>query len=859
MKNNQFAIRPTEYKDQLVELQTIGFLDKDNESETDPIKLWKSFLSKSFLEAKTSSAFEEKLKTYMATDSLNLNEYLDSATNVSVSAFYNVALQLLKFNPDVDFSFSDPLGAMKKIQLMIADHNTDSFSIDELKSAWYWLLATHNKNGQTFIDFLATKGFFVRFYGKVNHPLLFNGKTLPVFDPHKLIREIVYVESPQDTDHDGKRDLLKAEVLRPQATENGLKVPVLYTASPYNQGTNDETGEKLTHNVNVTLQHKEPNNLQYSDIEYHAPETKLPHPRVVNGQTKRAEEDFSRESSYTMNDYFLARGFAVVYMARIGTKDSEGLRTTGDPDETTSTISIIKWLTGELPAFTNRIDNIEIKAWWSNKRIAMTGRSYLGTLATAAATTGVYGLKTIISEAAISSWYDYYRDGGLVVAPGGFPGEDADVLAEETFSRRLQPGDFHNVKDIWKNQIKKINHGQDRTTGDYNTFWDARNYHKNFKNITADIFMVHGLNDWNVKPRNVERLWNGIKHNGVTQKLILHQGQHIYINAFRSIDYNDIINLWLTHELLGVDNQAKEIIPNVIIQDNTETETWNAYQDWANSENEQIKYNLSNDKLTTDASKEQELSFNDQLDKKSFDFYAKHNDTWENELLSSNEKLLKNRLLFKTAPLDNDLTIDGKTLVNLKVSSSQNIGLLSFQLVDYGSAKRLNVSPTLLSQNSLAGTFDWREDDLREFTYDKETPFKMISKGHLNLQNRENNYKVDELKPDVFYNVNVELQPTFYKLLKGHQLGLIVYATDFGMTVRGNQDIKYTVQTKDSSLIVPIRKQYQKFINALIYMESHQTKIMWFHTINFNVIIPVELFNFGDYLYGKDTTEFFEK
>ena len=71
MKNNQFAIRPTEYKDQLVELQTIGFLDKDNESETDPIKLWKSFLSKSFLEAKTSSAFEEKLKTCMATDSLN--------------------------------------------------------------------------------------------------------------------------------------------------------------------------------------------------------------------------------------------------------------------------------------------------------------------------------------------------------------------------------------------------------------------------------------------------------------------------------------------------------------------------------------------------------------------------------------------------------------------------------------------------------------------------------------------------------------------------------------------------------------------------------------------------------------------
>lgn len=349
MKNNQFAIRPTDFKDQLKELTEIGFLDKDNESETNPIQLWISFLSKSFLEAKTSSTFEEELKTYMATPEQNLNDYLDSATHVSVAAFYNVALQLLKFNPDVDFSFSDPLAAMKKIQLIIADHNGDTFTIEELKSAWYWLLATHNKVGQTYLDSLATKGYFTKFYGKVTKLLLFNGKTLPVFDPHELIREVVYVESPQDSDHDGKRDLLKAEILRPRETENGLKVPVLYTASPYNQGTNDETGEKLTHNVNVPLTRKTPNNLQYSDIEYHNDDPIIPEPRTINGETKRAEQTFARESSYTLNDYFLARGFAVVYMAGIGTKDSDGFRTTGDPEETTSTVSIIKWLTGQLP------------------------------------------------------------------------------------------------------------------------------------------------------------------------------------------------------------------------------------------------------------------------------------------------------------------------------------------------------------------------------------------------------------------------------------------------------------------------------------------------------------------------------
>lgn len=107
----------------------------------------------------------------------------------------------------------------------------------------------------------------------------------------------------------------------------------------------------------------------------------------------------------------------MVYASGIGTRDADGSRDTGGPDETTSTFAIIEWLNGQRPAFTNKTDNIEIKSWWSNRHIAVTGRSYLGTLATAAATTGVDGLKTIISEAAISSWYDCYRDGGLIAAP----------------------------------------------------------------------------------------------------------------------------------------------------------------------------------------------------------------------------------------------------------------------------------------------------------------------------------------------------------------------------------------------------------------------------------------------------------
>ena len=68
----------------------------------------------------------------------------------------------------------------------------------------------------------------------------------------------------------------------------------------------------------------------------------------------------------------------------------------------------------------------QVKADWSNGKVATTGLSYLGTMSNGLASTGVDGLEVIIAEAGISSWYNYYRENGLVTSPGGYPGEDFD-------------------------------------------------------------------------------------------------------------------------------------------------------------------------------------------------------------------------------------------------------------------------------------------------------------------------------------------------------------------------------------------------------------------------------------------------
>lgn len=812
MKNNQFAIETVDRKTELQELRAIHFVDASIDALEDPLAVWQKLLQKTVLEAKSQTVFNQKLNNYLATSEITLGDFLNGNQAVTNEIFYRVALQLLEFDVDSDFKLDDPLAAMKEIQLPFVKGPITTKA--DLLDAWYLLLCTHTKNGQTYLDKLAQDGYFVPFYCHTTEPLFFNGKAQAVFDPHQLIRDVVYVEAPLDTDHDGKRDLLKVEVLRPSQTKQGYKAPVLYTASPYNQGINDEAGSKLMHNVDVPLAAKEPNQLTYKDVQYQPQSNPLPAKRTIHGEQKEADETFAMESPYTLNDYFLTRGFAVAYAAGIGTKDSDGIRDTGAVAETVSTIAVIEWLAGNRTAFTNKIDNIAIKAWWSNGKIAMTGRSYLGTLATAAATTGVAGLKTAVSEAAISSWYDYYRDGGLVAAPETFQGEDMDVLATEVFSRMQKPGDYLKIKDYFNQVLSTMAKDQDRQTGNYSRYWDERNYLNNVKNIKADMVMVHGLNDWNVKPRNVGNLWNALRDVPVTKKLILHQGQHIYVNAFRSLDFTDMMNLWFSHELFGVANHAKELLPDVLIQDNTQPETWKTYEDWQSPDDQHQIFNFEAKELVPQnvPVRSAAASFSDHLDTETFDFYKKHLDVWERDLLTTNHdtkgenKLRDNRLIFKTSQYTQDTYIDGRVQLKIRVAVNEPFGMLSFQLVDYGEAKRLTVSPTILAAKSLSGTYDWRRDNLREFTLQKETtPWKMITKGHINLQNRHNNYQVDALKPNDFYDLTVELQPTFYHLLSGHQLGLVVYATDFNTTIRGNQELQYSLQINQCQMSLPIK------------------------------------------------------
>ncbi|MCT7881514.1 MAG: Xaa-Pro dipeptidyl-peptidase, partial [Lactobacillus crispatus] len=65
-----------------------------------------------------------------------------------------------------------------------------------------------------------------------------------------------------------------------------------------------------------------------------------------------ATEEAVHKSSYPLNEYMLARGFASVFAGAIGTRGSDGIRITGAPEETESAAAVIEWLHGDRIAYT---------------------------------------------------------------------------------------------------------------------------------------------------------------------------------------------------------------------------------------------------------------------------------------------------------------------------------------------------------------------------------------------------------------------------------------------------------------------------------------------------------------------------
>ena len=759
MHFNQFSYLAFSSSQLLNELEKLGL----NLTPHLPVKKqFEHFIRWSFF---TYSNTDYALSTISIDKDTDFLTFCQSDRELTADIFYTVAFQLLGFSYLVDFEDSDVFRKESGFPIVYGD------LIENL----YQLLNTRTKKGNTLIDQLVSDGLIP----EDNDYHYFNGKSLATFSSHDVIREVVYVESRVDTDQKGLPDLVKVSIIRPRYDE---QIPAIMTASPYHQGTNDKASDKALYKMEGELEVKPAHKIELEE-----PQLNLVQHQGQAELVSEAEERLTHiNASYTLNDYFLPRGFANLYVSGVGTKDSTGFMTNGDYQQIEAYKNVIDWLNGRCRAFTDHTRLRQVKADWSNGKVATTGLSYLGTMSNGLATTGVDGLEVIIAEAGISSWYNYYRENGLVTSPGGYPGEDFDSLAELTYSRNLLAGDYIRSNEAHQADLEKVKEQLNRKSGDYNQFWHDRNYLLNAHNIKAEVVFTHGSQDWNVKPLHVYQMFHALPAH-INKHLFFHNGAHVYMNNWQSIDFRESMNALLTKKLLGQDTDFQ--LPTVIWQDNTAPHTWQILSDFGNQESSE-----------TFALGQEEQVIQNQYSDKDFDRYGKTYQTFNTELYQGKANQITIDL-----PVTKDLHLNGRAQLNLRIKSSTNKGLLSAQLLELGQKKYLQPYPAVLSARTIDNGRYHMLENLCELPF-RPNAQRVVTKGYLNLQNRNDLLLVEDITADEWMDVQFELQPTIYKLKKGDTLRLVLYTTDFEITIRDNTAYQLTVDLEQSTLILPCQK-----------------------------------------------------
>ena len=393
-------------------------------------------------------------------------------------------------------------------------------------------------------------------------------------------------------DGDGKRDLVKAVVQVPRsAVEGNYKAATLYEARPYAAGVQEdgyphmkEVAEKEYHPVNFADLDKK--------VDAHVPQGCI---SAMDLSLKADPADWYYPDKGNNNvmvfenidtfDYYLVRGFAVVLSAGFGSKGSDGFNYVGSDYERDAFKAIVEWLHGDRIGYADREGTVETKADWSNGKVAMTGRSYAGTMPFAVATTGVEGLETIVPIAGIADWYSQQNMQG---AQRYWPKEMLNSFLayfcssrynDETLTEKQRDdmGAFHHEMSL--QQIKG--------GFDYNPeFWGMGNYRLHADRIKCSALIVQGLNDENVSTKQYEMMYKSFQKAGKNVKAILHQGAHItptmpkrYGILVDGKFYDDIINEWISHYLYGVENGA-ENRPAILVQMNYDQRKWETADSW---------------------------------------------------------------------------------------------------------------------------------------------------------------------------------------------------------------------------------------------------------------------------------------
>ena len=670
-----------------------------------------------------------------------------------------------------------------------------------------------------------------------------DGKTGEKYDPatSSIVRYCVYVESDYDMDGDGKRDLVKAFIQVPRsAVEGNYKAATLYEARPYCAGVQADGYDHMKE-----VESKEYRKFDFADLDKEVP-ARIPEGMIsaMDLALKADPADWYYPDKGNNNsmvyenldnfNYYLVRGFAVVVSAGFGALGSDGFNYVGSEYERDAFKSVVEWLHGDRVAYADREGKIETKADWANGNVAMTGRSYAGTMPFAVATTGVEGLKTIVPVAGIADWYTQQNMQG---AQRYWPKEMLNSFLAYFCSSRYND---ETLSEKQLDDIAAFHHElslqQLKCGFDYDPeFWGAGNYRLHADQIKCSALIVHGFNDENVSTKQFEMMHTAFEQAGQTVKLILHQGPHITPTMANKnygilIDgkfYDDIVNEWISHYLYGVENGAEKM-PEVLAQTNYDQKKWEVESAWETehtmklASKEESKTVIDTDWEKAGVSAE---NFDDVMAQKSTNMAQRYvTDPFEKAVTVQGTVCLNLKAALKDGNIETDFDPENRNdvdtltmqLGNSKVSGKMDdveIAVLlcdvcdeefdSIQTVD---PERNIVPVTTVKEGGIMNGGDLPAFDEAEFnTVHKK--YRVITRAFADLCNPEAGYAPEtaqnsiELKKGEYHDYTVYLNATRYTVEPGHRLAIVVATED---PVNCLIHKTYSVEIDDNSVMVEV-------------------------------------------------------
>jgi X-Pro dipeptidyl-peptidase len=281
------------------------------------------------------------------------------------------------------------------------------------------------------------------------------------------------------------------------------------------------------------------------------------------------------------------------------------------------------------------------------------------------------------------------------------------------------------------------------------------------------VFVVHGLNDYNVKTKAFAEWWYRLTAAGLDRKIWLHNGGHGGPGGAGAAPYRRAQNRWFDRYLFGLRNGI-EGEPRATVQ--REDGTYTQEADWPAPGVRDVALQLSARSPTepgTLEAKRRGAAVQRFVDR------GRELDT-DDVLIQSPDSAHPNRLVYRTAPLAAAARLSGTPHVQLRMSiDNRRAANLTAVLVDYGPPGAAVTA-------------------------------RMVTRGWLDPQNRDGADRSSPITPRKRYGLRWDLQPDDHVFAAGHRIGLVVVSTDHDYTIRPNPGTRLSLAPADSALTLPL-------------------------------------------------------